>query len=147
MNMHPQYPNLMLQPPLTEVQLDAMTPDELVNRLWDKRIRNRIIRALVGGLTSTEMKGVRVSHEVREAIVRGLFHWSPKVRWWSLQLIDHVTDVGSLEHVVPLLDDPVQRVRKQARHTLICEGCKEAPEISAVGQQLLAQYDAANSKR
>jgi hypothetical protein len=146
MNMHPQYPNLMLQPPPTEVQLDAMTSDELVNRLWDKRIRNRIIRTLVGGLTSTEMKGVRVSHEVREAIVRGLSHWSPKVRWWSLQLIDHVTDAKSLESVVPLLDDPVQRVRTQARHTLICEGCKESPEISAAGRRLIEDYEAGRDR-
>jgi hypothetical protein len=119
-----------------------MTPDELVNKLWDKRIRNRVIHALVGGLTSTEMKSVRVSDDVRQAIVRGLTHWSPKVRWWSLQLIDHVTDTGSLEHVVPLLDDPVQRVRKQARHTLICEACKESPDISDAGQRLLDEYEA-----
>ena len=142
MNTHPQYDNLTLRPPLTKAQIEAMTPDELVNKLWDKRIRNTLVKTLVGGLSATELKSVRVSDNVRQALVRGLTHWNPKVRWWSLQLIDHVTDAHSLEFVVPLLDDPVQRVRKQARHTLICEGCKESPDISAAGRRLIEDYDA-----
>jgi len=132
----------VLAPPLTHQEIAALTAEQLVNKLWDKRIRNAVIRQLVGGLTSTELRAAEVSAEVRLALAGGLLHWSPKVRWWCLQLIDHVADLRCLDFVPPLLDDPVQRVRKQARHTLTCEACKHAPETAAHGKRLLGDYEA-----
>jgi hypothetical protein len=129
-----------MQPQLTTDQIEQLTPEQLVNKLWDKRIRNRVIRTLVGGLSSTELKTqARLSPAAREALINGLDHWSPVVRWWCLQLIDHLADESLLHHVAPLLDDPVPRVRKQAEHTLTCEGCKQNSDVVMAGRKLLEE--------
>jgi hypothetical protein len=127
-------------PQLTSAEIEALAPEQLVNKLWDKRIRNKVIRTLVGGLTATELRTTaRLSAEARDAIIHGLEHWSPSVRWWCLQLIDHLADESLLAHVVLLLNDPVQRVRKQAEHTLTCEACKQDSTLAITGRRLLAE--------
>src|SRR6266550_4734155 len=131
----------------TSDEIHALTPDQLVNKLWDKRIRNDVQRALIGGLGACETRHLIMPPAVRAAVIGGLAHWSPKVRWWCLQLIDHHGDEHCLPHVVPLLHDPVQRVRKIARHTLECERCKRSPEAIDLGRRLLTNSlpDSANS--
>lgn len=124
-----------------ELDCATLSPDELVNKLWDKRIRNQVIRALTGGLTATEWRRVRLTPEARGALSKGLEHSSSKVRWWCLQIIDHVGDELCLERVPPLLEDAVPKVRKLARHTLACVGCKQSPELAAAGRRLLAESE------
>jgi hypothetical protein len=123
---------------LTKDEIEQLTPEQLVNKLWDKRIRHLVIRRLVGGLSSTELRTIaRLSPEARDAIVAGLGHWSPPVRWWCLQLIDHLADASLLEYVTPLLDDPIQRVRTQAEHTLTCAVCKPDPALATTVRSLI----------
>jgi hypothetical protein len=59
-----------------------LTSDQLVNLLWDKTQRNDVIRALVGGLTATELRHVTVNPEAKAALIRGLKLSNSKIRWW-----------------------------------------------------------------
>lgn len=101
------------------------SPDQLVERLGDKTRRNDTIRALVGGLTATELRRVKVSPEAKAALIRGLKHRNSKIRWWCIQLMDHLADES---YVQPLLDaaytDPTPKNRRHAIHALACEKCK-----------------------
>jgi HEAT repeat protein len=101
------------------------SPDQLVDRLGDKTRRNDTIRALVGGLTATELRRAKVSPEAKVALIRGLKHRNSKVRWWCIQLMDHIADESYLH---PLLDaaytDPTPKNRRHAIHALACEKCK-----------------------
>lgn len=103
----------------------TLTPDQLVNKLWDKTQRNAVITALVGGLTATELRRVVVSEEAKAALVRGLKHRNSKIRWWCIQLMDHIADES---YLAPLLDaaytDPTPKNRRHAIHALACEKCK-----------------------
>jgi HEAT repeat protein len=103
----------------------SLEPDQLINLLRDKIQRNDVITALVGGLTATELRQVVVSTEAKAALIRGLKHPNSKIRWWCIQLMDHIADETYLE---PLLDaaynDPTPKNRRHAIHALACEKCK-----------------------
>ena len=101
-----------------------MSPDDLVEQLGDKRSRLDAIRQLMGGLNARELRDAVVTEEMFEALVRGTRHRSDVVRWWSVQLLDHCPDKRAFDAVVPLLDDPVDRVRRNAVHALGCRVCK-----------------------
>jgi hypothetical protein len=103
----------------------TLSPNQLVDLLWDKTQRNDVITALVGGLTATELRRVTVSSESKAALIEGLTHTNSKVRWWCIQLMDHVADESYRD---PLLaaayNDPTPRNRRHAIHALACEKCK-----------------------
>jgi HEAT repeat protein len=126
--------------------LESLKPSQLVDLLAYKANRNEVVRTLVGGLTATEFRRITLSDEVLAALLNGLGHSNPKVRWWCLQLIDHLGDENCIEAVSRLLDDNVPRVRKMAIHTLFCETCKNSrwctinPQI-VTRLKTLAQYD------
>jgi HEAT repeat protein len=79
---------------------------------------------LAGGWTATELKGLRLSDAAFAALVEGLGDPHPRVRWWCIQLLDHVADERAVAAIIPLLDDPVPRVRRNAAHALGCVACK-----------------------
>ena len=108
---------------------EGCSRDVLVQRLASKRDRNAAIRALVGGLTATELRSVHVDDVTIDALARGLADRSPVVRWWCVQLLDHVPDQRAIHLIVPLLDDPVARVRRNALHALGCAACKPTADI------------------
>ena len=125
-----------------QVDYPSLSPDELVNLFAYVSHRNRAITALVGGLTGTELRRVRLTDAARNALIRGLEHANPRVRWWCLQLMDHVGDERCLEHIIRALDDPVPRVRKMAQHALECEKCKQSPRVAEAAQRALARHSA-----
>lgn len=104
---------------------ETLTPDQLVDLLWDKSKRNDVITSLVGGLTATELRHVTVSAEAKAALIRGLKHRNSKIRWWCIQLMVHIADES---YLAPLLDaaynDPTPKNRRHAIHALACEKCK-----------------------
>jgi hypothetical protein len=67
-----------------EVDYSSLAPDELVNLLAYVSHRNRVIIALVGGLTGTELRRVRLTDDARNALIRGLDHENRRVRWRRL---------------------------------------------------------------
>ncbi len=102
-----------------------LLPSQLVDLLADKTQRNAVIVALVGGITATELRTVKVSPEAKQALIDGLKHRNSKVRWWCIQLMDHLAD----ESYVPLLieasyTDPTPKNRRHAIHATTCEVCK-----------------------
>ena len=117
----------------------ALEPDALVALFADKHRRNPAIIALVGGLTATQLKQVRLSEAAFQALTAGLQHSNPKVRWWRLQLFDHIGDARCVPYILPLLNDPIPRVAKHARHALECEICKQSPDAAQKIQQTIAE--------
>jgi HEAT repeat protein len=103
-----------------------MSEAQLVQALADKTTRLAAMRDLVGGVTATELKSVSVSDTVLQALSAGVSDSDPRVRWWSIQLLDHVADPRAVEAIVPALHDPVPRVRRNAVHALACASCKPA---------------------
>src|SRR5688500_7614480 len=102
-----------------------LSPNQLVVLFADKVHRNPAILALVGGITATELRHVKITQVVKEALILGLKHPNSKVRWWCIQLMDHVADESYLQ---PLLEaayfDPTPKNRRHAIHALCCEICK-----------------------
>ena len=101
-----------------------MTEARLVLALADKATRLAAMRALVGGVTATELKSVTVSDTVLQALSAGVSDPDSRVRWWAIQLLDHIADPRAVQAIVPALRDPVPRVRRNAAHALGCINCK-----------------------
>ena len=118
-----------------------LQPDELVNLFADKHQRNSAISALIGGLTASELRRVRLTDKAFEALVKGLEHPNPKVRWWCLQIFDHVADERCVPHIIKALDDPIPRVARHAQHALECEICKQSPAAALAVREALAQRE------
>lgn len=107
------------------MNINELSPAQLVDLFADKTQRSAAIVALIGGLTATELRRVKPSEAAKEALIAGLKHPNSKVRWWCIQVMDHVADERYLE---PLLEaaqsDPTPRNRRHAIHALTCETCK-----------------------
>jgi HEAT repeat protein len=113
--------------PPDQVPYTELSPGNLVDLLAYK------------SLTATELRRVRLTDAARGALIAGLDHPNPKVRWWCLQLMDHVGDEPCFEHIIRALDDPVPRVRAMALHALECERCKQSPAMVDAARAILAR--------
>jgi hypothetical protein len=101
------------------------TPTELLVALGEKRgDQVPLITGLLGAANARDLKDVQVTDGVFDALVAGLGHQDSRVRWWSVQLLDHVPDSRAIAAIAPLLRDPVPRVRRNAAHALGCVLCK-----------------------
>lgn len=87
-------------------------------------LRSEAIVALVGVINARALRAARVPPEAKAALVAGLEHPNAKVRWWCLQLMDHLADESYLEPVLSRLSDPVAKVRRHAIHASSCGACK-----------------------
>jgi hypothetical protein len=72
------------------------------------------IGQLMGGVNARDLRHTVMTEAMFEALVRGTRHRSDVVRWWCVQLLDHCPDGRAFDAIVPLLDDPVDRVRRNA---------------------------------
>jgi HEAT repeat protein len=82
------------------------------------------LRGLAGGVTATHLRTAALSEAAFDAVIEGLSDPNPRVRWWCVQLLDHVPDERSMMAIAKALDDPVARVRRNAAHALGCLACK-----------------------
>jgi HEAT repeat protein len=82
------------------------------------------LQELAGGWSATVMKSAKVTDAAFSALTEGLSDPHPRVRWWCIQVLDHVPDARAIAAIEPLLDDPVPRVRRNAAHALGCRMCK-----------------------
>jgi HEAT repeat protein len=112
--------------------------DAVVAALGDKQRRTDAMRALVGGVTATDLRAVSLSDDVFGGLVRGTRHASPVVRWWSVQLLDHCPEPRATPVIAALFDDPVPRVRRNAVHAVGCRACKPSADPSC-DPELLAR--------
>ena len=101
-----------------------MNESALVALFADPDRRLAAIRSLVGGLTATELRRVSPTEAAIQALIDGLSDPNPQIRWWCVQLLDHLPDDRAIEALVPVLDDAVPRVRRNAAHALGCIACK-----------------------
>ncbi len=117
-----------------------LSPEQLVDLFADKRQRNAAIVALIGGITATELRRITVREPARRALIAGLKHANSKVRWWCIQLMDHVADES---YLLPLLEaahtDPTPKNRRHAIHALTCEICK--PDRCALDIDIRAELE------
>jgi HEAT repeat protein len=97
---------------------------ELVQLFGVKGRELEALRQLAGGVTATHLRTARLPDDSFAALIDGLSDSGPRVRWWCIQVLDHVSDVRSVSAIVSALDDPVARVRRNAAHALGCVACK-----------------------
>lgn len=94
------------------------------------------LHALTGGVTARHLRTARLGDDAFAAVVSGVSDANPRVRWWCIQVLDHVPDVRAVETIASALDDPVARVRRNAAHALGCVACKPdwngAPPVAAL---------------
>ena len=102
----------------------ALDYSDLINKLAFKGERNETIVALVGAINARDLAKVVLKPEAKSALIEGLKHPNAKIRWWCLQLMDHLADASFIPFILPLLDDPIGKVRKHAVHALTCDVCK-----------------------
>ena len=104
----------------------------VVDSFADPKRRNQAILDLVGAINANDLRCVRVRPEARAALISGLDHPNAKVRWWCLQLMDHLANESYLEPILTKLSDPVAKVRRHAIHALSCGVCKPNRQPLAV---------------
>jgi HEAT repeat protein len=119
---------------------------DLVQLLRDPGRVLEAMDGLVGGTNATHLRNARVTGETFAALCEGLHDRHPRVRWWCIQLLDHVPDPRAIAAIAPLLDDPVPRVRRNAAHALGCQRCKPEHENCLPGHaitrlQAMADHD------
>jgi HEAT repeat protein len=102
---------------------------DLVKLLANKDTRLSAIRGLTGGITASELRQATVSDSAFAALVAGLNDPNPQVRWWCIQLLDHVPDVRAMSAIAAALADDVPRVRRNAAHALGCLACKPSARL------------------
>ena len=105
---------------------------ELIDAFADAKLRNPAIIELVGAINASDLRRVKVSPDAKAALIAGLDHRNAKVRWWCLQLMDHLADESYLEPILSKLSDPVAKVRRHAVHALSCAVCKPNRQALAI---------------
>lgn len=114
---------------------------ELVEAFADGARRNAAIVELVGAINARDLRRVALRPEARTALIAGLDHPNAKVRWWCLQLLDHLADASLLAPIAAKLADPVAKVRRHAAHAIGCAVCKPDREPLAADDALAAATD------
>lgn len=97
---------------------------ELVQLFGERSRELDAMRSLAGGVTATHLRTATLTEAAFDALVEGLSDRNSRVRWWCIQVLDHVPDPRALTAIAALLDDPVPRVRRNAAHALGCAACK-----------------------
>ena len=99
---------------------------ELVDRLKIKKERYILgdLLSAKPGTRPSKQRGKKVSEHKLEALIWGLSHDNPVVRWQCLQLLDAHPDHRAVPDILNLLNDPLPRVRWHALHALECDVCK-----------------------
>jgi HEAT repeat protein len=97
---------------------------DLVQLFGERRRELEALRGLTGGITATELRSAALPEAAFAATLEGLRDPNPRIRWWCIQLLDHVADPRAIDAVASMIEDPVPRVRRNAVHALGCAACK-----------------------
>jgi HEAT repeat protein len=105
--------------------MTAMTREQQLVQLFGVKGRElNALHGLAGGVAATHLRTATLSADGFASVVGGLSDRNPRVRWWCIQVLDHIPDVRAVYAVVSALHDPVARVRRNAAHALGCVACK-----------------------
>ena len=97
------------------------TPTELLVALGEKRgDQVALITGLLGAANSRDLKDVQVTDDVFDALVAGLGHQDSRVRWWSVQLLDHCPDPRAIvgDRTAPARSGPTSSPQRRPRPRL-----------------------------
>jgi HEAT repeat protein len=100
----------------------------LVRQFGVRALELDALRGLTGGITATHLRRVALTDAAMDAVIEGLADPNPRVRWWCIQVLDHVPDPRALDAIATMLADPIPRVRRIAAHALGCVACKRDSE-------------------
>ena len=102
-----------------------MTPEALLVEDFGKRgWEVAALQGLTGGVSATHLRSAKLTDAAFTAVTAGLTNVNPRVRWWCIQVLDHIPDARAINAIAALLNDPVPRVRRNAAHSLGCIACK-----------------------
>jgi HEAT repeat protein len=102
-----------------------MTPEQgWVKDFGRRGAEVEALRSLAGGVSATHLRTTELTDSAFDAVLEGLADANPRVRWWCIQVLDHLPDPRAVGEIATLLDDPVPRVRRNAAHALGCVACK-----------------------
>jgi HEAT repeat protein len=104
--------------------LNVTDEQDLVQLFGDKGSELDALRGLTGGVSATHLRTAHLSDDAFDAVIGGVSDENPRVRWWCVQVLDHIPDVRAVSAITSALDDPVPRVRRNAAHALGCLACK-----------------------
>jgi HEAT repeat protein len=93
--------------------MERLPLDEVVDALGEPHLERAALWRLVAA-----------GGEAVEAVTQGLRSPSAAVRRGCCEYLDLYGDPEATQAVLPLLDDPDERVRWMAGHALVCERCK-----------------------
>lgn len=111
---------------------------DLVQRFANKSDRIAAIAEFREALPpASDERELVLSPDAYDALAEGLRDPKASVRHTCILVLDHVSDVEAIMAVVPLLDDPVPRVRRMAVHALGCVACK--PTATALPEDLMVR--------
>ncbi|CAN5564542.1 hypothetical protein BH10CHL1_BH10CHL1_07290 [soil metagenome] len=78
------------------VDYQACSPDQLVNLLAFKAHYIGALRALVGGAFGRELQQLALTDKAFQALIRGLDHKNPNVRFQCVQLMVRIAAIAAL---------------------------------------------------
>jgi HEAT repeats len=104
---------------------DGVTREQELVQLFGVKGRELdALRELAGGVTATHLRTATLTEDGFASVTEGLSDRNPRIRWWCIQILDHVPEVRAVSAILSGLDDPVARVRRIAAHALGCVACK-----------------------
>lgn len=101
---------------------------ELARRKDVEELTRRLVLPRRDLLALRELIVEQGAHSVLvDALLEGITHQSPRVRYDCVHALDHFADERCMEPLWHALNDPVPRVRRMALHVLSCDVCKLNP--------------------
>ena len=77
-----------------------MTPEQQRVQEFGERGREiEALRGLAGGVTATHLRVTELTEGAFDAVAEGLADPNPRIRWWCVQVLDHVPDRRALEAI------------------------------------------------
>jgi hypothetical protein len=75
----------------SRVSVFDVTPEQLLVRGFGQRGREvDSLRGLTGGVTATHLRSAVLIDSAFAAVIEGLEDSNARVRWWCVQVLDHV---------------------------------------------------------
>lgn len=136
-NAEPGAPSGTVSPPTeSKASLRRQFIRELATEIAELA-RRREVEQLAGRCSRTPLRDILSVRAILaeggdypllvDALIAGLRHDNPKVRYNCAGAMDHFADDRCVEPLRYLLNDAVPRVRRMALHSLTCAACKMVP--------------------
>ena len=93
-----------------------MTPEQELVQLFGVKGREvDALRGLAGGVTATHLRTATLTNESFVAVSEGASDPNARIRWWCIQVLDHVPDTRALSVIAAALNDSSRKSEKKRR--------------------------------